>query len=72
MDDAMKMVIPNDVPSLNVSPHVMGTKGPVVHLAHFIKVLDANYLSRKKTDSGYQWPYMVFLGNTSDHIHPEM
>ena len=42
----MMMVLPNDVPSLNVSPHVMGTKGPVVHLAHFIDILDANDLPR--------------------------
>ena len=42
----MMIVLPDDVPSLNVSPHVVGAKGPVVHLAHFIDILDANDLPR--------------------------
>ena len=36
------MLIPNDIASDNVSPHVVGTKGPVVHLAHLVEILNSN------------------------------
>ena len=38
--------IPNDNASDNVSPHVVGTKGPVVHLAHLVEILDSNDLPK--------------------------
>ena len=40
------MLIPNDIASDNVSPHVVGTKGPVVHLAHLVEILDSNDLPK--------------------------
>ena len=38
--------IPNDIASDNVSPHVVGAKCPVVHLAHLVDILDSNDLPK--------------------------
>ena len=38
------ILLPNDIAGDNVSPHVVGTKGPVVHLANLIQILDSDDL----------------------------
>ena len=41
------ILLPNDIAGDNVSPHVVGTKGPVIHLAHLIDVFDSYYLPKE-------------------------
>ena len=41
-------MIPYDIAGHNVSPHVMRTKGPVVHLANFVEIFDSNDLPKNE------------------------
>ena len=38
---------PDYIASVNIRPHVMGSKGPMVHLTHFIQILNSYYLPEK-------------------------
>ena len=38
---------PDYITSVNIRPHVMGSKGPMVHLAHFVQILNSYDLPEK-------------------------
>ena len=37
--------IPDDVTGVGLGPEVVGPEGPVVHLGHLVKILQADYLA---------------------------
>ena len=60
------MLVPNDIASDNVSPHVVGTKGPVVHLAHLVEILNSNDFPKH---GNYDHHKMIALKDESyDHF----